>query len=503
MYLIGILILVLSLGFFSLNLVFLNTDSSSSAVQPVSTSMSKPTIPTQFSLQNSSNLSIFGPSNLSFALYSVNNYIVWNLTHTYTVNCSIYRNYSLIQSFNQIMNDSIIIRIDGLSLGVYNFTIYAFDTQFQTTTNTVFVTVYNNTNSYINIYETIQNPYINHLYVYSLSRNISVDCYIDHNNPVNYTISVDGTSVFNKSMFIYSGIAFSTPMSPLFTIGSHNITLYAIDTNHVVGFNSINITILQPSSAHFLTPPTIFANNNSVYPHGTYHLYYSFNKSFESLNYSVAYVVTLLYPNGGMLSTSFTSYPGSLDLYPGILPDGNYLLTIAAFDSYGLESDSVLYFSVGSPVPNNYYSTIPNILSPTNNSVLSGSIVIKFNASYPLNHTIYYHIVFHYTQSNYSFSFNINNTSFSYNTTTLANGNWIISVSSMYNNSIFSQSSTLFAIVSNSVSPTPDSSSQSTTTTSTSHQILTTSVPGFDFLYLIFTCLPLIMFYRRKLTRNR
>ena len=315
---------------------------------------------------------------------------------------------------------------------------------------------------------------------------------------------MDGTSVFNQSMFIYSGIAFSSPMSPLFTIGSHNITLYAIDTNHLVSFNSINITILQPSSNHFLTSPTIFANNNSVYPHGTYHLYFSFNKSYESLNYSVAYFVTLLYPNGGMLSTSFTTYPGSLDLYPGILPDGNYILTIAAFDSYGLESDSVLYFSVGSPVPTNYYSTIPTILSPTNNSVVSGSIVIKFNTSYnSLNHTIYYHIVFHYTQSNYSFSFNINNTSFSFNTTSLANGNWNISVNSMYNNSIISQTSTLFVTISNSASSNPDSSSQSTTSTSTNHQILTTSVHGFGSLSLLFTCFPLLMFYRRRLTKNK
>lgn len=218
---------------------------------------------------------------------------------------------------------------------------------------------------------TALNPFTNQLYVYSTTRNVTVAWSIEHDYLVNYTILDNSSVVFQKNNFLYSLIIFTSPM---LSIGTHNITILAIDSNSNSCTNSVTVNVIAPSSNHTLSPPTINGINNSYFNISYEGMSFDFKYSESCLNYSINYIATIL--NLDTLSTITNNIPNdSLRnqlFYPsGDLSAGDYSLTIAAYDTQGLESKSVLFFSIS----NNFLYT-----STTSNPVSSSTVFYTSSA---------------------------------------------------------------------------------------------------------------------------
>ena len=84
---------------------------------------------------------ITNSGDLSYVEDTSGNYINWTLQDENPDNYSIYRNDTFIISGIWEINDTIIINVDLLPVGVYNYTLIAYDTYGNMAFNTILVTV--------------------------------------------------------------------------------------------------------------------------------------------------------------------------------------------------------------------------------------------------------------------------------------------------------------------------------------------------------------------------
>ncbi|MDH5646351.1 MAG: hypothetical protein OEZ01_10105 [Candidatus Heimdallarchaeota archaeon] len=81
------------------------------------------------------------PSDVSYEYENTGNTISWVMSDKNSGNYTIYKNNSIIESNNYLVNGTITINIDGLIVGTYNFTILIMDKNGNFATDTVIVTV--------------------------------------------------------------------------------------------------------------------------------------------------------------------------------------------------------------------------------------------------------------------------------------------------------------------------------------------------------------------------
>ncbi|MHA2308324.1 MAG: hypothetical protein ACXABJ_03520 [Candidatus Heimdallarchaeaceae archaeon] len=85
---------------------------------------------------------IYGSEDITYTVGSLGNFINWTIREPYPNNYSIYRNNALVESdIWELSYETIVLNVDNLVIGEYNYTIIAYDAYGNKAENTIFVTV--------------------------------------------------------------------------------------------------------------------------------------------------------------------------------------------------------------------------------------------------------------------------------------------------------------------------------------------------------------------------
>ena len=197
------------------------------------------------------------PALTSYVQGSTGNQLSWTATDNNPSNFTIYRNGTTISSGSWSSGTPITVTIDGLSTGVYNFTIVVRDYGNQNVSSTLFFTVITTA-----ISPTFTNKPLNQTITEGTIGNI-INWTLSDDNPDNFTIFENGT------IYATGGWSSGTPI-PIsidgLSAGVYNFTIVVEDFSNLVVTDSINITVLASSTPQFTALPssTVTFNEGST-----------------------------------------------------------------------------------------------------------------------------------------------------------------------------------------------------------------------------------------------
>ncbi|MFW9870508.1 MAG: hypothetical protein ACFFEL_12855, partial [Candidatus Thorarchaeota archaeon] len=368
--------------------------------------------------------------------------ITWNPSDLNPTSYEIYRNDALFRSglWNSSV-ESISVSLDGLNLGVHNFTLVVFDVGSNSANDTVLVTVIDGTTPTIDSppdvfynegasgYSIIWNPSDLHPTSYEILREgVQIKTGLWNSSSESITINVDGL-----------------------TLGSYNFTIFVTDVGGNVANDTVYVNVLDGIAPTIDTPPDITYNEGDI-------------------GYLIQWDPTDAHPSGyeifredvlimsGLWNSSSETITVSVDGQPV----GTYNYTIRVFDVGGSSvSDTVMVFvQDGTPPTINSPTDIVYNQGETGNSITWSPIDL-----HPESYEIYRDSVLIRTGAWNSSSESI---SISVDGLTQGEYNYTISVSDIGGNSIADQ-----VIVTVQPSTTPIT----TTTTSQPTQTTTTESP--------------------------
>ena len=195
------------------------------------------------------------PEDLEYEQGQTGNFIIWHASGTSPSNYSIFRNGNSIASGSwNTSGEAVYVSVDGLPLGVHNFTIRVTDTGGLFATDTVFVTVIEAAAPIVDHPADIE-------YELGQTGNIIV-WHPSDMTPAAYFVFLDGNlSAF--SIWNTSGEAIAVSVDGL-PLGVHNCTLMVIDRGGLFATDSVLVTVVQPQT----TTTTTTTNTTTTTPPG-------------------------------------------------------------------------------------------------------------------------------------------------------------------------------------------------------------------------------------------
>ncbi|MBD3405228.1 MAG: hypothetical protein GF411_03715, partial [Candidatus Lokiarchaeota archaeon] len=184
------------------------------------------------------------PDDISYELGSTGNSILWEVADSDLDSYEIYQDGSLIDS-GQIVGDSVSIDVSGLEIGSYNFTLFVNDTSGMSSTDTVFVDVYDSTSPNINHPSDIE-------YELGASNNEFAWTGTDL-DLASYTIYQDGGVIFSG---IYSGQILTINVDGL-SVGEYNFTVIILDGSGNSITDTVIVTVVDTTSPVVDSPADI------------------------------------------------------------------------------------------------------------------------------------------------------------------------------------------------------------------------------------------------------
>ncbi|MHA2276092.1 MAG: hypothetical protein ACXAC2_10010, partial [Candidatus Kariarchaeaceae archaeon] len=276
------------------------------------------------------------PPDLEYAEGETSNQLVWNSTDLYPATYIIYRNGSQIDTNNWDNASTIIINVDGLLKGVYNFTIVVVDLSGNKEFDTVILSVTDETDPSFAIMP-------NDVIYSEGSEGNFVNWTATDSYEGNYVILQNGSQVDMNSWL--SGIAINYTIDGL-AKGGYNFTIVVSDSSGNSISDNVFVTVVD------LTPPNLSSPLDVQYDEGS-----TGNKIIWNVNDNYPDIMTV-YRNGTIIfSSSWTS--GNIEYFIDFLSIGVYNFTIVVADmSSNQASDSVLVTVVD--------NTNPSVNSPSN-----------------------------------------------------------------------------------------------------------------------------------------
>ena len=266
------------------------------------------------------------PSDVSYFVGSTGNVIVWFPTDYDPNQYQVLMEGTLYSTYfgSWISGDDIIVNVDGLTEGSYNFTIIVNDTKGNTAIDMVNVTV------------TSSNPPL-----------------VSHPLDISYTAGDLGTyqiswvpedadpnayTIYNNSIKIDSNNWTSLVPIVLDVSGlAEGTYYYEIILNDTMGNNASDLVIV---SVHENLPPTIIGPNNLTYNIGSTGNVLQWNiTDMNPGNYTI-------YKNGSFIKTASWSSGVNVSLNVDGLDIGAYLYELVAFDLYGNNASDFVVVTV-------------------------------------------------------------------------------------------------------------------------------------------------------------
>lgn len=190
------------------------------------------------------------PNDFSYELGTVGNSIIWTASDLHLDSYTVYRNGSVIDS-GAAEGANLTVDVDGLDIGVYNYTISVNDTLDKISVDTVFVAVLDTTSPQTTRPEDI-------LYEFGSTGNALIWNPVDL-NPDSYRIYRNGSLVRENS---WDGTAIEYNVDAL-SLGTYNFTVEVIDTSENVVTDSVTVTVVDT------TAPTIDSSADIQYELGS------------------------------------------------------------------------------------------------------------------------------------------------------------------------------------------------------------------------------------------
>lgn len=189
------------------------------------------------------------PEDMSYVVGTTGNTLYWEYSDEDLAAVELYLDGAMIFVDNMIDNPtSLTWNIDGLSIGVYNYTLYLDDIFSQSSTSTVFVSV---------VTAAEAPPIVNHpLFVIFFAGDSTANCtwIASDSDPDTYTVYRNGTEIASDSWT--SGIPIIVPLSSL-QPGVYNITIVLEDDFGNIVSDTV-IAYVLPSTLNPSGLPNLF-----------------------------------------------------------------------------------------------------------------------------------------------------------------------------------------------------------------------------------------------------
>ena len=193
------------------------------------------------------------PNDITYTFNSTGNSITWNVTDPNPDSYNIYNNDTLILSSSWSAGGPILIYIDGLDLGHYNFTIVANDTYGLQVSDTVWVTV----TALQNNPPVIDSP--SDVTIQEGTFGNSIGWVAKDDNPDSYSVYSNGALLASGSWS--SGTTIIVKLDG-FSAGSYNLTIVVSDTNGLQASDTVWVTV-KPSNTQTSTSTTIISTGTT------------------------------------------------------------------------------------------------------------------------------------------------------------------------------------------------------------------------------------------------
>ncbi|MHA2251410.1 MAG: right-handed parallel beta-helix repeat-containing protein, partial [Candidatus Kariarchaeaceae archaeon] len=259
---------------------------------------------------------ISNETDQSFLEYSTNQTIHWTFFDNNPSTYQLLVNNSLLKNETWPANNSLIVLLDGLGPGWYNYTLLLYDIRGNSQYDTVLVFVIDNTAPTISNFP----PGLNVTIEYGQTFNLSWQAY-DY-SPSNYTIYVDH-SVFVTSIWINNSIIDFSPSN--LAVGEHNITIIFRDFYNLSQTHEITVYVVDTTNPILIGFP-ISANVTIEYGH-------ILNLTWQAYDHSAS-TYTIYLDNSEFITDVWIN--NSLTNFTGIgLKLGNHNITIVFTDLFG------------------------------------------------------------------------------------------------------------------------------------------------------------------------
>ena len=182
------------------------------------------------------------PADITYSEGSTGNIIVWEIREAYPFNYSIYQNDVLIDS-GSLTTSVLSLSVDGLSVGVYKYTLIVFDEDYQSHTCV----------SYVNVID-VTPPAIQHIgdLVFTVGdEDAAVIWKVSDTNPSTYSITANGTEVESSKPWDGSDIIFRVTG---YAIGVYEIQLTVTDTAGNTASSSLYVKVVAEQKFTPATP---------------------------------------------------------------------------------------------------------------------------------------------------------------------------------------------------------------------------------------------------------
>ncbi|MHA2277543.1 MAG: hypothetical protein ACXAC2_17325, partial [Candidatus Kariarchaeaceae archaeon] len=287
--------------------------------------------------------SLSQPSDITYEHDSSGNTISWSASDSYPDTYIIYREGVPIDSDSWVVGTPISISIDGLAIGLHNYTIIVFDTSGNSNNNTVWVTVQDTTAP------TISHP-SDFSYEYgSIGNNIT--WIATDSNPNSYSIFKDSVLVDSGSWG--SGTPIVLDIDGL-GLGTYNYTIVITDDASISTSDQVFVTVVDS------TIPSLSNPSDVTYEFGT-------------TGHNISWIITDAFPNTyniyqDGIAIDSGSWSSGIPITINIdgLTLGVYNYTIVVTDSTSNSETDLVWVSVQD-------TTLPTITSPTDISYEHGS----------------------------------------------------------------------------------------------------------------------------------
>ncbi len=293
--------------------------------------------------------SLTTPSDLRLELGSTGWHVNWTVTDVESGIYEIYQNGTLIASGGWNSGDELVISLDSLTIGVYNYTLVVTDIFGVTTSDTVIVTVVNE------VGPTVSSPQ-DITYEEGATGNIITWLSTDP-NPDNYEIYQNGSLIASGSW--YSGVNISITVDGL-PIGVHNFTVIVSDVHGVSSRDTVLVFVVDGTSPVLNSPPDVVYREGDVGQRVTWSATDAHPNSYE------------IYQNGTVIATGTWTTGNDITVTVDGLTLGVHNYTLVVSDMSGnLAHDTVFVIVIRddttttTPPSSVTTTTSPSSSSPT------------------------------------------------------------------------------------------------------------------------------------------
>ncbi|MHA2339662.1 MAG: hypothetical protein ACXACX_20335 [Candidatus Hodarchaeales archaeon] len=214
--------------------------------------------------------------------------------------------------------------IDGLELGIYNFTIRFFDTSGSSISDTAYVTVEDT------VLPNIQSYPNNFAYELGTTGN-TLDWIVSDNNAYTFDLLLNGSNYFSSSW--ESGLQFQVNIDNL-DVAYHNFTILMSDTSNNISPRTVFVTVEDTTSPTINSPP-----NQSI----------QIGTSSNTIGWTISDLDAsnyIVYRNGTEFQTGLWASDLELSINIDGLGIGNHSFVIQAFDASGNSVSDTVHVKV-------------------------------------------------------------------------------------------------------------------------------------------------------------